>query len=297
MRRLDWLLLIFVAMLAIGGRVFFYGDRLPEGESGRRPEPRAYADQSWSEQTRAWLDQAPAKARNSLSDLAPVQPQGVVEVPERQSSSSGSAFSVSDGTAGVWLTARHVVDGCKAVGLQTGPRKMQRVERRSVHPGADVAVLVTRSAPEPVPLAARAQGVRDGYAVGFPRGEPGTLHGRLIGEQRMSSVGRYRTSETVQVWSERSRLPGDFGSLGGLSGGPVFDRDGRVIGIAVAESRRRGRFYTARPETFRDSLVRAEVEADADAKAPEGFSPDGYGAPARELILSRRVSRVLCLAG
>lgn len=298
MRIRDWVLLAFIAVLAVAGRLYA-PPTSPEHESGRRPSPNSGFSTLWSAETRAWLDQTPARTRNELSDLAPVPREGYVSVPSERSSGSGTAFAVAgaaDDADGVWLTARHVVDGCRKMGLQIGERRLLLVVRDTVHPRADVAVLITRGAPAPVPIAKVAGHHLDGYAVGFPHGQPGAVHGALLGEQRMRSIGRYRTSEVVQVWSERSRLPTDSGSLGGLSGGPLFDGDGRVIGIAVAESRRRGRFYTGRPETFLDGLARAHASADATAAAPTGFTPGGYGKPARDLILSLRVARVICFA-
>lgn len=45
-----------------------------------------------------------------LGPASPFDPQVVVDVPGKAEPGVGTAFSVSD--AGVWITARHVVDGC-----------------------------------------------------------------------------------------------------------------------------------------------------------------------------------------
>ena len=66
--------------------------------------------------------------------------------------STGTAFSIRD--EGVWFTARHVVDGCDRIGLQTGARKAAKVQRVQSHPRADIAVLWTRGGR---PAASRAQ--------------------------------------------------------------------------------------------------------------------------------------------
>jgi len=41
--------------------------------------------------------------------------------------------------------------------------------------------------------------------------------------------GRYRSDEAILAWSEIGRTKGLFGSLGGLSGAPVMDKDGKLI--------------------------------------------------------------------
>ena len=45
-----------------------------------------------------------------LGPASPFDPQVVVDVPGKAEPGVGTAFSVSD--SGVWVTARHVVDGC-----------------------------------------------------------------------------------------------------------------------------------------------------------------------------------------
>ena len=50
-----------------------------------------------------------------LGPSSPFDPSIVVQVPERPEPGSGTAFSVGDD--GTWLTARHVVDGCKQAAI------------------------------------------------------------------------------------------------------------------------------------------------------------------------------------
>ena len=88
-------------------------------------------------------------------------------------------------------------------------------------------------------------------------------------------------------------MPAGSGSLGGLSGGPVFDGDGRVVGVVLAEARRRGRTYTATPETMAEALAEGGVTADAVRGAP--IAASAYATVARDLIQGLRVARVLCV--
>ena len=50
-----------------------------------------------------------------LGPASPFDPAVVVEVPGETKPGSGTAFSVADN--GVWLTARHVVEGCGQTAL------------------------------------------------------------------------------------------------------------------------------------------------------------------------------------
>ncbi len=209
-------------------------------------------------------------------------------------SSTGSAFSVS--SKGYWLTARHVAEGCDQAYIQTGTREGVLVVRTAIHPQADVALLFTDGAPEGLPVAASLMRKRESFSVGFPKGQPGAVHGRFLGELTMRHTGRRRYRERVHAWSIVSEIPRRFVSLGGLSGGAVIDDAGRVVGIVQTESPRRGRFMTARPETFQKmfELAGVNVPAVSEPASKAGISAANYGSIARELITTLRVAKVLC---
>ena len=50
-----------------------------------------------------------------LGPSSPFDPAVVVDVPGEQKPGTGTAFSIAD--TGVWMTARHVVDGCTRIAL------------------------------------------------------------------------------------------------------------------------------------------------------------------------------------
>ena len=293
MRRFDWLLLVVLIAVAIGGKVADFGADVPRTENPRRPSPENFTPGIWDAETRDWLTEGPETARNEIPSAAPLPDEGVIEGGGERRSSTGSAFIVND--KGYWLTARHVAEGCDVTFILIGPKQGLKVQRVVLHPNADAALLITRGGPGALPLGATSVRRRaDAYAIGFPKGRPGALHARYLGEMTIRHRGRNGYRERVNAWSERSRIPGRFGSLGGLSGGAVLDGDGRVIGIVQSESRRRGRIMTARPETLREVFNQAGVGAGVEAAAAGELTAEAYPTTARTLITSRRVALVIC---
>ena len=134
--------------------------------------------------------------------------EGVIEETGRRGSSTGSAFSVS--SEGYWLTARHVVEGCDQAYIQTGTREGARVVRTAIHPQADVALLITDGAPEGLPVAASRMGKRESFSVGFPKGRPGAVHGRFLGEMTMRHMGRLGVPGRVYAWSIVSEIAAEI---------------------------------------------------------------------------------------
>ena len=55
----------------------------------------------------------------ALGPASPFDPSVVVDVPDKTGPAAGTAFSIA--RTGVWLTARHVVDGCRRAAIVVGP--------------------------------------------------------------------------------------------------------------------------------------------------------------------------------
>ncbi len=208
-------------------------------------------------------------------------------------SSTGTAFAITDD--GWWLTARHVAHGCDAIWLQTAPRKGWRVAEVHLHPNADLALLRTRTGRAPLSLAhgTPARG-EDGFSLGYPQGRPGDVHARVLGQARLKSVGRYRINEPVLAWAEVSRRPGDLPALGGLSGGPMLDDQGRVVGVLVASSKRRGRVMTTAQASIHELLAQyPEAQATAGA-VPRPIDGNSFTATGKTLRRDLTIAKVLC---
>ncbi|THD74351.1 MAG: serine protease [Phenylobacterium sp.] len=228
-----------------------------------------------------------------LGPASPFDPSVVVEVATKAEPASGTTFSIAD--TGVWVTARHVVDGCTQTAIVVGPGRGVAA-KVAIDPQGEAAILTTDGGAPPLPLnlgAPLRRGER-AFHPGFPQGQPGEATSRLLGRETLVVRGRGARLEPVLVWAEAGRTEGLKGTLGGLSGAPVLDDQGRVIGVTIAEAPRRGRIYTTVPETVQGALqtLRQPVAASA---VSEPISPDNYGRVADDLRRALRVAQVVCL--
>jgi S1-C subfamily serine protease len=256
-----------------------YEPRRPEPEAPRRPRPEA----------------ARPDGSRPLPPPAAGDPAVDIAVPAEAKSSTGTAFSL-DGR-GIWMTARHVADGCSRIFVLTGPRVGYLARSVYIHRTADVAILRTdRGAPHVAFSREEPRFNQTAFHYGYPKGEPGAVISTLIGRATMRARGRYNTNEPVLVWAERERVPEGDEHLGGISGGPVFDTTGHVIGTTVAGSTRRGRVFTADMSSIRAALARANVtpadESSATVPRPTARNWVEIGSQLRARLT---VAKVVCL--
>jgi len=268
----DWLLYIVVITVLVF--VLFRVDR-------RYDAPETLPD---APQTGSYLPPPSQYDPAVLVEVGPV------------ASGMGSAFAISPD--GWWLTARHVVDGCDAVGLVVSRGQAVRVLDIKRAEFADIALLKTESAPLSMSLDTSERRFQIGqraFHVGFPQGRPGEAYSRLIGRETLIARGRYALEEPVLAWAELGRTSGLRGSLAGISGGPALSANGQVIGITVAESARRGRIYTAAPSSIL-RLLRVE-QIQATGAPGERLTPDNYGQVSDDMRRNLAVAQVVCVAG
>ena len=229
-----------------------------------------------------------------LGPITPFDPAITVHAPDTPfQPSSGTAFSIA--ADGRWVTARHVVEGCRRPALVIGGGRAVAADVR-LAPRADVALLLTQGGPTALPVLLHPE-LRVGqraFHPGFPKGQAGEVASRLLGRETLKVFGRGAHDEPVLAWAEVGRTQGLNGSLAGLSGAPALDRRGRVIGVTLAESPRRGRIYTTAPDSFGPS-IRGEQRADEPALA-EPITVDNYGRVADDLRRDLRVAKVVCLS-
>lgn len=230
-----------------------------------------------------------------LPPASEFDPEVIVVVGEEAVPSIGTAFTID---AGVWMTARHVVDGCTRIGLVVQGDAGVLVDEVTLGENADVAVV--RAPLERTPLAVDLDETRrhlgdEAFLIGYPQGLPGEAAGKLLGRETMRVGGRYTTREPVLAWAETSRTQGINGTLGGMSGGPALDAEGEVIGVTVAEAPRRGRIYTAAPSSLSNALAVAAATPEPSAPRVDDLSEQTYGLEGRRLRRDLRVAKVRCL--
>ena len=216
MKLIDKIAFLVLGIVSLAS-IFGFFETSPDPDAPRRPSIALAPPQG-----------DPLPPRNPTRD-----PIVMVDMGQRPTTSLGTAFSLESN--GVWMTARHVVDGCDRVGLMTGPSKAAKVNQIWIHPAADLAVLSQSLRRPALRMANRAPVIGEqGYGVGYPQGKPGEVVGKLLGRATSRSTGRYSLDEPVLVWTETARFPNFSGDLAGISGGPLFAQDGTVLGVIVS---------------------------------------------------------------
>jgi len=217
-----------------------------------------------------------------------------VKLESRAYNGVGTAFAV-DGK-GTYVTARHVVDGCKGVYFVTGPQRLEQVKSFVSARKRDFAVIKAERGPKThllLTVKAPARG-DNGYMMGYPQGKAADVRATVIGKTEMRSSGRYHIREPVIAWVERERKPYFGGSLGGISGGPVFNSVGHIIGTVVAGAPRRGRVYSTHPKVFDETGLMTASREGALPDFTEGITADNFDSIGRSLRSGRIIAQVYC---
>jgi S1-C subfamily serine protease len=283
-------ILIYLAFVVAAALYFSQGDR----ERQRRPDPRGF-------QTEPGATPRPRSAEGTRPLPAPSVTDPTLDVAEGlacEPACSGTAFAVD--RHGNWLTAKHVVENCNTVVLMTGEQSAVRVQKIVTHPVADVGVLRTALDAPPLRLgSAPLELGQSSFHFGYPQGDPGDVHGRLLGRVKVRRHGGRDRAAPGLMWAEVSRHPPNNRPLGGLSGGAALDREGHIVGVLIASSHRRGRVSSAAPVSLRQTLAQAGLDPAAlaaDGRGPTAIDGSSYGDHGDRLRAQLTVAKVYCLA-
>ena len=249
-----------------------------------------------SRQERADAPEPPPPVQGE--EAVPISPAGpfgtslVTRVSGRRRVEMGTAFSV--GEVGQWVTARHVVAGCSKVALMVAEGRGVLAKVRT-DPPVDLAVLTTEGGAIGLPLSHEEPKIGDrGFHPGFPKGAAGEATSRFLGREKLPAHRRGQPAQTVLAWSETGRTRGLHGAMSGLSGAPVLDSKGMVVGVTLAEQPRRGRLYTTTPATLAHTLDKARL-LPSGAGLGDPVTVDNYFRVADTLRREVRVAQVICL--
>jgi serine protease Do len=283
-----------VAALLVLGVVLAFGRQGPE--TGRRP---LLLEQTAPRPLPTTPPALPERVRRPPL-LDPAQSDPIVEVQSHDPGSGtvllGTGFSVD--RRGIWITARHVASRvCGQVVMVIGGRQT-RATIAYLHPEADLAILKTGTGAPSLPFSRDRLALdQTGFSFGYPAGVLGATQDALMGRTRMHLGGRLSGITPTLTWAEERRFPETLESLGGMSGGPMLDAQGRVIGVVVAASTRRGRVHTVAPELLQQveqqtGLFAASRNDDAGEEIVESLG--GLRLVASELSQNARIAKIYC---
>lgn len=298
--RLPWIL-ISIAFSVLSSLLDLDGERRPSPIPGPNPSPALSP-------ALGPTPHAPSTPGVEIRARAAIDPSTVSVQPApiwrfgaggKATRSVGTAFSIAPG---VWISAKHVTEGCDAVVIldQADEDRHQVALRVVEHPYADAALIETERSGQPLPLSitdAVLDRAEPGYHFGFPSGDPGQARSLLIGASSAQTGSRGRRFP-IWVWSEQARYP-NARELGGISGGPAFDDTGAAVGITIGGNPRRGRIATTAPQTTIDLIgqagrTEAVARAASNASPVTGITQTNYIETGDRLRQEERVAQVYC---
>jgi S1-C subfamily serine protease len=209
----------------------------------------------------------------------------------------GTSFYVGND---LWMSARHVInDECDRIIMIVDGKNVD-AQIKYLDDGADFAVIhaqVPKAVPA-LPIGTQEMDTDEAaYTFGFPQGMLGATAGQYLGRTRLKLGGFLSGSAPVLAWTETSRYPDDLDSIAGISGGPVIDERGYVVGIIVAASVRRGRDYSVAPEILRNAAQRLITTPDPDPNPVRSLvtPPVALLASADAMNKSTRIVETYCI--
>ena len=139
--------------------------------------------------------------------------------------SSGTAFAVTK--VGHLLTNHHVIDGCRQVSLRFNGREIP-VSVINFDPVNDLALLkINRPLKNPYAINENnAELMQEVFVAGFPFGDSLSNTVKITKGIVSSLTGLFNNFSEIQI--DAALQPGN-------SGGPIFDKYGNILGVAVAK--------------------------------------------------------------
>ena len=212
---------------------------------------------------------------------------------------TGTAFKVGDD---LWITARHVVNDCKAAYVQPNSESNEDeyvlIDTTFFHPRSDMAAFRFSNNAKPIKIPKLTDPENKSFlrskafAIGYPDGFEGNLSVNYLGKAALR-IKDYEIIEPVFVWNVKHKRPKTLTSVGGISGGPLFNDNGKIIGSLVAEQVRRGTISTADLHSM-NWLIKAMDLKKSQAYVDEPLSVSNIDRVATDFLKQGNVVQVIC---
>jgi hypothetical protein len=164
---------------------------------------------------------------------------------------NATAFSINS-SKGIWMTASHAVEDCWGVLIDKNGKDWVFIDEVILHPNADVALLKTPlSAPSIPVLSKRSWVPSKSYFLGYSQSKINIGTANLKGwTKAIDEKDNYAFD--VFIWEPNVLL--DYNRTFGMSGGPVLDMEGNVIGVIVAHDQ--NQYFASVPPYFLEDIIK-----------------------------------------
>jgi serine protease Do len=302
----DKLLLLFCAVVSIGSLFIVISDNIVISDSKDIPIKTENTDENQEVATteRIFLNHE----ANSDINLRPKENflrRPKIDIPKEiirpKSSFIGTGFKITDD---LWMTARHVLGDCKTsyvnASFESEPEELILIDKVFLHPASDLAIFKYENDAGyfDVPSVASKEATNSllrttAFTAGYPVGTPGQLYVKYLGKAALSNVN-YDILEPIFVWTVSSKNPDYLTTVAGISGGPLFNSEGKIMGVTVAEQVRRGTISSADLQSI-NWLIGA-VDTDGGSKQPDqdNVNPKNLDDVADKYRADPRIVQLIC---
>ena len=212
---------------------------------------------------------------------------------------TGTAFKVGED---LWITARHVIHHCKKAYVKPNLTSTEDdyilIDNTFLHPRSDMAAFRYSNLAKPfnVPTLLDSEYKKllgkSAFVIGYPNGLQGNLYVNYLEKARLESRD-YEIIEPVLVWNIKHKRPHTLTSVGGISGGPLINKDSKVIGSLIAEQIRRGTVITADLNSI-NWLIKAMDSEASPIYNNENLSMLNIDQVAKEFLEEGNVVKMIC---
>ena len=213
----------------------------------------------------------------------------------------GTGFKVSDN---LWMSARHVLGDCSSsyvnASYGSNEQDLRLIETVFIHPESDLVMFrFENDAPHFAVPTMTSQETKNSllrttaFTAGYPVGIPGQLHVKYLGKAALSNIN-YDILEPIFVWTLSSKTPESLTTVGGISGGPLFNSESKIIGVTVAEQVRRGTVSSADLKSINWLLGAVENQNHSQSAIQDEINSENFNDVADEYRGETSIVQLVC---